>query len=322
MTRGSLHAVFVIALWLSQNIQPTSAFNGPNADRESAQGFSVDEQADRLVITHSGRPVAEFIFRDKRILRPFFANIYSPRGIRVTRSYPPIEGVDATDHDTMHPGLWLGFGDISGTDFWRNMGTIEQLRFSEPPVVAADQLTFATESRLVTADGNVLCNLTCRFTLVERSTGWLLIWDATMRSDEREFTFGDQEEMGFGARVATPLTEKNGGIITSSAGRNTAAKTWGQTAQWCDYSGTSQDTRVGITLMAAPDNFRESWWHNRDYGAFVANPFGRSAMKQGAPSRLIIKPGSSLHIQFAASAHDTDDYDAAKAYEDFLSVSK
>ena len=27
--------------------------------------------------------------------------------------------------------------------------------------------------------------------------------------------------------------------------------------------------------MPAPSNFRTSWWHNRDYGVFVANPFGR-----------------------------------------------
>lgn len=60
---------------------------------------------------------------------------------------PPLAGVDPDDHDTMHPGLWLAFGD--------------------------------------------------------------------------------QEAMGFGTRVATALTGKNGGSITSSAGLTTAKDTWG-----------------------------------------------------------------------------------------------
>jgi hypothetical protein len=56
---------------------------------------------------------------------------------------------------------------------------------------------------------------------------------------------------------------------------------------------------MGITLMPAPTNFRESWWHNRDYGVFVANPFGRAAMKQGAASRIDVKKGEVFRIGFS-----------------------
>ena len=31
---------------------------------------------------------------------------------------------DLDDHPTMHPGLWLAFGDINGADFWRNKGRV------------------------------------------------------------------------------------------------------------------------------------------------------------------------------------------------------
>jgi hypothetical protein len=47
-----------------------------------------------------------------------------------------------------------------------------------------------------------------------------------------------------------------------------------------------------VTLLAAPANFRGSWWHNRDYGVFVANPFGREAMKQGDRSEVRVARGS------------------------------
>jgi putative membrane-bound dehydrogenase-like protein len=269
----------------------------------AGDGFRFAERQDRLVIAHTGQPVAEFVFRDETILRPYFANVHAPGGLKVTRNHPPVTGVDATDHETMHPGLWLAFGDISGADFWRNKGHIEHVRFTKPPAVREGRLTFATECRLRTADGRYLCSLTNHFALSAQTNAWLLVWDATFRSDEGSFTFGDQEEMGFGARVATAITEKNGGVITSSTGLKTAKNTWGQPAEWCDYSGMVDGKPVGITLLSDPGNFRPSWWHNRDYGVFVANPFGRAAMRQGDKSAVTVKRGEDFHLRFVAVIH-------------------
>ena len=275
-------------------------------------GFRFTERLDRLVIAHSGQPVAEFVFRDEKILRPYFANVHAPGGLKATRNHPPIAGVDATDHDTMHPGLWLAFGDISGADFWRNKGRIDHVRFTEAPTVREGRLTFATECRLRTAEGLGLCSLTNRFTLAAQTNAWVLTWEATFRSDERDFAFGDQEEMGFGARVATAITEKNGGVITSSAGLRTAKNTWGQPAAWCDYSGVINGKHVGVMIVPDPANPQPSWWHNRDYGVFVANPFGRQAMKQGAPSRIEVKKGDIYRLNHTIILHASPD---AKAPE-------
>jgi hypothetical protein len=280
-------------------------------------GFRVSELADRLVIAHSGQPVGEFVFRDERILRPCFANVHAPGGMKATRNHPPVAGVDATDHDTMHPGLWLAFGDISGADFWRNKGRIEHVRFIEAPSVAKARLSFATECRLRTPEGRTLCSLTNRLAIEARTNAWLITWDATFRSDDGEFSFGDQEEMGFGARVATAFTEKNGGRITSSRGLKTAKGTWGQPAEWCDYAGTVKGMPMGITLLTAPANFRPSWWHNRDYGVFVANPFGRAAMKQGEKSVVTVKRGENFHLRFGAAIHAGAGFDPAEIYRVF-----
>ncbi len=284
---------------------------------EPSAGFRVQETPDRLVITLDEKQIADFVFRDEKVLRPYFCRVHAKGGLQVTRSHPPVPGTDATDHETMHPGIWLGFGDLSGTDFWRNKGRIEHIRFADPVLVKNGRLSFTTESKLVTAENRLLGLLTCEFLLTDEHVGWRLVWAATFRSMESELTFGDQEEMGFGARVATPLTEKNGGLITSSTGLKTAAATWGQAASWCDYSGRSGDQSGGITLMAAPENFRQSWWHNRDYGVFVANPFGRAAMKQGELSAVKIEPGQSFKIRFAAFIHDAADYDPAVAFDHF-----
>lgn len=293
------------------------------ADEKSQPRFSVVEKSDRLTIQLGAQSVADFVYRDERIHRPYFAHVRTSGGVQVTRSHPPVEGTDATDHDTMHPGIWLAFGDICGVDFWRNKGHIEHLRFVKLPMAIDDRITFATESILRGEDRRELCRLISHFTLLDRPEGWLLSWQASFRSEDIELVFGDQEEMGFGARVATPLTEKNNGLISSSTGLTSAAKTWGQPADWCDYSGMIGNQRVGITLMSGTSNFRHSWWHNRDYGVFVANPFGRRAMNQGERSEVKVKPGQVFQIRFAACIHDAQDYNAAAAWKslDLIPVS-
>jgi hypothetical protein len=279
-------------------------------------GFSYEEQKDRLRISLGGKPIVDFVFRDEKILRPYFANARLATGVQITRNHPPVKDVDAVDHDTMHPGIWLGIGDISGQDFWRNKAAMEHVRFVTSPTIADGRLRFATECRLKTSKGEPFCLLTNRFTLIARPNGWLLVWSAEFHADERPIVFGDQEEMGFGARVATPFTEKNGGTIRSSTGKKSAKETWGQPAKWCDYSGPGPQSG-GIMLMASDQNFRESWWHNRDYGVFVANPFGREAMKQGLRSAVTVAKGESLKITFGALIHDGRDHDPTSEYERF-----
>jgi len=103
--------------------------------------------------------------------------------------------------------------------------------------------------------------------------------------------------MGLGVRVATKITEKNGGTILTSTGAKTAKVTWGKSFEWCDYSGELDGRRVGVTLMPDPANFRPSWFHNRDYGLMVANPFGRKSMNQGETSRVVVKKGERLSLR-------------------------
>lgn len=290
-----------------------------------AADLAVRKAADRLVITDAARPVAEFVFKDDRILRPYFANLHSPGGARITRTHPPVAGVDATDHDTMHPGVWLAFGDISGHDFWRNKGRIEHIRFIGPARVENGRLKFTTECRLRTAEGKTVCSVTNRLVLASIENAWLLAWEASFRSDEADFTFGDQEEMGFGVRVATPITEKNGGLIVNSSGSKSAKDTWGQPAEWCDYSARPNGKAVGgIMVMAHPANFRPSWWHNRDYGLMVANPFGRDAMKQGPRSSITVQRGETFRLCFGAVVHEggTQKLDTFyKAFQEQMAIS-
>ena len=61
-------------------------------------------------------------------------------------------------------------------------------------------------------------------------------------------------------------------------------------------------------MIPDADNFRASWWHNRDYGMFVANPFGRAAMKQGDKSTVTIPRGQPFRIRFTAVIHEGQNF--------------
>jgi cytochrome oxidase Cu insertion factor (SCO1/SenC/PrrC family) len=61
-------------------------------------------------------------------------------------------------------------------------------------------------------------------------------------------------------------------------------------------------------VLLVPDsaNPHPSWWHNRDYGVFVSNPFGRKAMKQGGESRIEVKQGEFYSFNHTAYLYAID----------------
>ena len=313
----------VVAFLLSQKEARPAGGATPAAAPASASASApfipaYEKLPGRLRLRHGGVVLGDFVYEDPKVLRPHWANLRAPDGTVVSRTHPPVPGVDATDHDTMHPGLWLGFGDVSGADFWRNKGRMEHAGFVHEPDVRDGAVHFTTTSRLVAPDGKVVCMAQHALRVSGSGDAWAIDWTATFRSDAGDFWFGDQEEMGFGARVATPLTEKATGRIRSSTGRETARETWGQPADWCDYSGTVGGRRAGIVLMADNPGFRPSFWHNRDYGVFVANPFGLAAMKQGEASRVVVPQGRPFTVRFGAVLHSGDAADPARWFKAFV----
>jgi hypothetical protein len=262
---------------------------------------SFERKDDRLDIRIDGKPRGEYVWGDRTILRPYFSSLRAPNGIQVTRRNPPVEGQDAVDHANMHPGLWLAFGDFAGSDFWRNKGTVRHVEFVEPPASDGRTGSFAVRNQYVAGD-KTLCEEVCRIVIRAQSNGTLLTWDSQF-SGKDELAFDDQEEMGLGVRVATPITVKNGGTILNSDGLKNEPQVWGKQSDWCDYSGTIDGQPVGILLMPDPKNFRRSWFHSRDYGVLVANPFGRKAFTKGEKSLVVVKPGESFRLRFGILVH-------------------
>lgn len=257
-----------------------------------------------LQITVDGAPLGTYVYSDPAIPRPYFAHLRAPGDVRVTRNHPPIAGSDPTDHASFHPGLWLAFGDLSGADTWRNKAPIEHESFVEPPSGGDGRGSFAVRNVYRPLPGGPpLAREICRVSILVRPTGYLLILRSEITPIGRDLVFGDQEEMGLGVRVATPLSVKKGGRILDADGHRNEREVRGQAPDWCDYAGTIGDRWAGVTLMPDPANFRRSWFHARDYGLLVANPFGRKALTKGPESRVVVRPGEALHLGFGVFLH-------------------
>jgi hypothetical protein len=266
--------------------------------------------------------VATYVYRDDAVTRPYFTHLHAPGGVRVSRNHPPVAGTDPVDHATFHPGLWLAFGDLSGADCWRNKAPVDHGGFAEPPSGGEGRGSFAVRNVYRAGpDGPAFCREVCSVTIVPRPTGYLLMLRSEFTPVGSDLVFGDQEEMGLGFRVATPLTVKNGGRILDAGGDRDERGVRGKASDWCDNGGKVADRWAGVTLMADPANFRKSWWHARDYGLLVANPFGRKALTKGAESRVVVKPGETFRLGFGVLLHASpvaEPTDPRAAYRDYL----
>ena len=278
-------------------------------------------ERDRLHVVVAGEKIATYAFADEQVKRPYFRDLHTLDGLRVMRPHPPVKGRDLVDHATMHPGLWLAFGDLSGHDFWRNKARVELEKYTSDPISRPGGGSFAVRHRWLAADNSLVCREEARFTFLLQKQSWLLLWDSTFHAGKTPLVFGDQEEMGLGVRLATPLTVKYGGRILNSEGAENEKQAWGKPADWCDYSGTISGRHAGVALFSFPDNFRDPWFHVRDYGLMVANPFGRNAFTKKEKSRVVVKPDEPLRLRYGVLVHSGEEPTAAalaKAYEAFI----
>jgi hypothetical protein len=171
------------------------------------------------------------------------------------------------------------------------------------------------------AGARTICTEDCKVTVAARRDGYLLVWSSTFKSEHADFAFGDQEEMGLGLRVAAPLSvTKGNGEIIDSRGRKNERQVWGKQADWCAYQSTIDGRQVGVVLMPSPGNFRPSWFHARDYGLLVANPFGRNAFTKGEKSRVTVEKGRRFQLAFGVLVYDVpadESLDIAAAYREY-----
>jgi hypothetical protein len=274
---------------------PRGAVGAPRA--------SFDRRENALDLLLGQTRVATYFWNHPEIRRPGFMNLASLGGRPVTRPFPARVPEDATpgftadggiDHRLLHPGLWLSFGDLDGEDFWRLRALTEHVRFAREPAGGG----FAVEHRYLRPNGREVCRETATFGFHAAPDGWSLRWRSEFQGP-RAFYFGDQDEMGLGIRVASPLRVKGGtGTIRAEDGRTDEAGTWGRPFRSLFYGTREGVPLLGVRVTPAAGN--PCWAHSRDYGVVVANPFPRNpAPDAKLPAhRTWVEPGETFRLEW------------------------
>jgi putative membrane-bound dehydrogenase-like protein len=277
-------------------------------------------QVDKQLELFLGRTrIATYLLEHDKLTRRAFVNVCTPSGIQVTRNFPPRKPEDIDPgyraekgiiHPAMHPGLWMSFGWIDGNDYWRLQSKVQFEGYLKEPTATGNAASFTTRDRYLDKSGQkTICfqDTSYRFTRVPE--GIRLDWHAVFYNDERDFTFGDQEESGLALRIASPLRVQGGnGRILNNHGNQNGAGTWGKEFSWIDYSGVTNGKRAGVLVIPDPKNPRPCWSHSRDYGALVSNPFPKQPRERREPYvTTTVKRGQRYQLKYTILIHESDD---------------
>lgn len=275
---------------------------------------------DRIHIEIDGQPFSDF-FIGGAYGKPFLAPLRSASGLVVTRRYPMENvGGESRDHPH-HRGLWIGYGNVNGINFWEN----------ELDVANTDKDTPKEQGRVALskldgiASGEKSGKLSATFEwqtpqgalLLEERRAMTFYADPELRivdvdatfTAKTDVNFADTKEGFFAIRVADSMAGKNGGTIINAQGLKTEKNAWGKRADWVDYAGNVDGRKVGIAIFDHPGNYSHPpRWHVRDYGLFAVNPFGLKDFEPNARATggHALAMGQSLRFRYRVIVHDGD----------------
>jgi len=286
----------------------------------------------RIDVVIGGKPFTTYYFSPD-LPRPFFHPLRSAEGIVVTRGYPMIPDVPAEAKDRDHPhhrSFWFTFGDVDGVDYWGDNAKIQGKivhRSVDKMVGGATQGVLSLTMDWIDNTGRKI--LVQKEEVVFHGDDTRRYMDLTIRvaPTDHDVKFNDTKEGMFAVRVATPLKEPNGGVITNSRGATGEKACWGKPAEWVDYSGQLEGTKLGVTIMDHPGSFRHpTTWHVRAYGLFAANPFGLRDFTgdKSKDGGYVVPKGKSILFRYRVLIHPNDVSGAniAKEYKNYLAEVK
>ncbi len=289
----------------------------------SAQ-VSVQKGADDQVsISVGGKPFST-LYLGRDYPKPFFAPLTAASGEIVTRRFP-MEKVAGESHDHQHHrGLFIGYGEINGLNFWENEFKYESGEPKNFDTAKNGLIVLKKIDELKGGEKSGLIAVTLEWVgpdkkpiLEEKRSIRIYDGGKDMRMMDFDFTltakqrtdFADTKEGFFAIRIADSMTEKHGGVMTNSEGAQTEKNVWGKPADWVDYDGEVDGKKLGIAIFDHPGNLHHpERWHSRGYGLFAVNPFG---VKDFAPESTMkggyeMKPGGKLRFRYRVIIHPGD----------------
>lgn len=270
----------------------------------------VSKVAGHIHVEVDGKPFTDFYYgRDTP--KPYLHPLRCASGKIVTRGFPMAKIPGESTTDQHHRGVWLAYKDVNGYDFWQNEFSYNNKKAGRVIAKSVDGLKSGNDR--ASFHGVFVWMAPVKGALLEETRTMTFRGDARLRMVDVDLdlkavvdaTFGDAKDGAFSVRLAEPLTEKNSGIITNSAGGHKTDQTWGKPANWVDYSGELNGEKVGVVMFEHPDSFHHpSRWHVRDYGLLAVNPFGSNSFDNAAPvSNFKLAKGKSIRLRYRIVVH-------------------
>ena len=275
---------------------------------------------DHVAIQVNGQAFCSFYY-GRAYPKPFLAPLRSASGLIVTRRFP-MENIPGESRDhPHHRGLWIGYGDVNGINFWETAAD-SKTSGDNPKQKGVIRLEKLKRIEPGTEEGSISANFLWassagRPVLEEQRTMTFYADDSIRKFDvdvtftaKQTATFGDTKEGFFAIRVADSMAGKNGGMLTNSEGAQTEKGVWGKRADWADYVGTVDGQKVGIAIFDNPDNPNHPpRWHARDYGLFAVNPFGEKEFDPHSDRKggFVIPAGKSARFRYRVIIHPGDE---------------
>ena len=294
------------------------------------------QQVDVLV---DGQPFTSYVFwNDQK--KPLLSPLRTSTGKIFTRGFP-LEKVagERTDHPH-HISSWFNYGNVNGTDFWNSPpegfsrdSKIPYGRIKHTGIKSAQSgdglATLQVSSDWIMADGSKVLQQDEK--LVFRAAKDLRIIDriVTLTAQDKPAVFNDSKEGVIAIRVTRSLEEPStkpeiftdgsgkpttvakldntgvNGVYLSSEGKVGEKEGWSTRAKWMTLSGNVKGEDVSIGIFDHPKNSTfPTYWHNRGYGLFAANPFGAKEFTKGKTTlNFTIQPGKSETFRFRILIH-------------------
>ncbi len=298
----------------------------------SAQVRVTSVNNDHISIEINGEPFSDF-YLGSTYAKPFLAPLRSASGLIVTRRFPMEQVAGETRDHPHHKGLWIGYGDVNGINFWEveaqsktsgtnpaDKGKIRLVKIDELKSGKKSGSLKATFAWLSPNETEVLEEQRTMIFYADKKLRRLDV-DASFLA-KTTARFADTKEGFFAIRVADSISGKKGGILTNSEGAHTEKDVWGKHADWVDYIGSVEGQKLGILILDNPHNLNHPpRWHARDYGLFAVNPFGVKDFDPGSTAQggYRLPAGQSLRFRYRVIIHpgDTSKKDIARWYTEY-----
>jgi hypothetical protein len=232
--------------------------------------------------------------------KPYLHPIHTPSGTALT--------ADAPAFAPGHRGVFFGWADVNGVDFWhegRAPSDLPQGRIT----TESDRIQIEREGdrvhlhalhRWARPDGSALLEEQRVLTALEpEEEGWQVIdWKSEFRAPDEDVTLGNvQKSMGLSCCFSEAV---NGGHFMNSRQVEGPA-TNGRAAEWCDYSGPDRTgpRSGGLAVMAWRRNP-----HPRPEFYTSSEPLGFMSASFAYRAPFVIRRGEAVALHYRIVIHD------------------